>query len=246
VFVNLLVNAAQAIGVGHADANEISVTTSESESGVVVVLVRDTGPGIAPDALPLVFNPFFTTKGQGGGTGLGLSICHGIVSALGGTITASNTESRGAVFRVELPGVHGGEVASKPPSTASSNVPQERKRVLIVDDEVKVALVCKMTLEPSFDVVVTRSASEALDLLAKDERFDVILCDLMMPVRTGIELYAGVERSHPQLRERIVFMTGGATTDATRAFLDSAPNMRVDKPFTVEELLAVVSSGVGG
>jgi len=79
VFVNLLVNAAQAIPDGEANDNEIRITTRE-ESGRVVVEIRDTGTGIAPEDLPRIFEPFFTTKAKGVGTGLGLSISHTIVT----------------------------------------------------------------------------------------------------------------------------------------------------------------------
>src|SRR5262249_29796154 len=75
VFLNLLVNAAQAIPEGHANENEVRVTTRTDEDGHAVVEIADTGGGIDPEALPRIFDPFFTTRGTG--TGLGLSISHG-------------------------------------------------------------------------------------------------------------------------------------------------------------------------
>ena len=102
VFVNLLVNAAQAIPTGNADSNEVTVATRTDERGRIVVEVRDTGSGISPDVLKHVFEPFFTTKAVSG-TGLGLSICHGIVTGHGGRIEVESRPGAGATFRILLP-----------------------------------------------------------------------------------------------------------------------------------------------
>jgi signal transduction histidine kinase/ligand-binding sensor domain-containing protein len=103
VFLNLLMNAAQAIPEGHPQANEIRVSTRQDERGRAVVSVRDTGTGIAPEVLPRIFEPFFTTKPVGVGTGLGLSICHTYVQAMGGEIRVQSELGRGATFEVVLP-----------------------------------------------------------------------------------------------------------------------------------------------
>ena len=84
VFLNLVVNAAQAMPVGQAADNEIRVSTSLDPRGMVIVEVADTGVGIPQDKLERVFDPFFTTKPAGIGTGLGLAICHRIIAELGG------------------------------------------------------------------------------------------------------------------------------------------------------------------
>src|SRR6185312_9197102 len=86
VFLNLLVNAAQAIPEGQADKHEVRVATRVDERGKVIVEVGDTGMGIPPENMPRIFDPFFTTKGEGG-TGLGLSISHGAIRSFGGDIT---------------------------------------------------------------------------------------------------------------------------------------------------------------
>lgn len=103
VFVNILVNAAQAIVAGAADDNEVRVRAT-LDGDHVVVTVRDTGVGIPADVRGRIFDPFFSTKGIGGGTGLGLSVCHGIVSSFGGTISVdAPPDGRGTVVRVALP-----------------------------------------------------------------------------------------------------------------------------------------------
>jgi two-component system NtrC family sensor kinase len=102
VFLNLLINAAQAIDEGAPDKNQVDVYLREEDRWVVVE-IQDSGHGIPADMLKLIFDPFFSTKPVGIGTGLGLSICHGIVTGLGGEITVESTVGRGTCFRVKLP-----------------------------------------------------------------------------------------------------------------------------------------------
>lgn len=102
VFLNLVINAAQAIPEGAAEANEICVVAGV-EAGQVVVTVSDTGPGIPDDVQTRIFDPFFTTKPVGVGTGLGLSICHRLVTGFGGALTLSSEVGKGATFKVTLP-----------------------------------------------------------------------------------------------------------------------------------------------
>jgi signal transduction histidine kinase len=103
LFLNLIINAAQAIPEGgDVNANEVRITTRQEDTWVVVA-IKDTGVGIPPENLHRLFDPFFTTKPVGVGTGLGLSICHGIVSGLGGRITVESEPGRGTTFRVFLP-----------------------------------------------------------------------------------------------------------------------------------------------
>ncbi|HEY1585862.1 MAG TPA: ATP-binding protein [Polyangia bacterium] len=103
VFVNILVNAAQAIVAGTPEENEVRVRAAV-EGDHVVVSVRDTGVGIPAGVRSRIFDPFFSTKGIGGGTGLGLSVCHGIVTSFGGNITVDDPpDGRGTIVRVALP-----------------------------------------------------------------------------------------------------------------------------------------------
>jgi signal transduction histidine kinase len=103
VFLNLLVNAAQAIPEGRADENVIRVRTRTDPDGRASIEVSDTGHGIPPEALPRIFDPFFTTKANGEGTGLGLSVVWGIVTKYAGTIDVKSVEGRGTRFCLDLP-----------------------------------------------------------------------------------------------------------------------------------------------
>ena len=217
VIVNLLVNAAQAIPEGRAAENEVRVTARAAE-GRIIVEVSDTGTGIPEEVLPRIFDPFFTTKQAGGGTGLGLAICHGIVAATGGTIHARTT-ARGAVFRLDLPAAAG---ESAPPEAPVRRPAAVRRRVLVIDDDPLVGRGLARLLAPEHEVEVLTAASEAAQRAERGERWDVVLCDLVMPNVTGMDLAARLERTAPDLVRRLVFVTGGAFTAGSREFLQAA------------------------
>jgi signal transduction histidine kinase len=103
VFLNLIINAAQAIPEGHVEANEIRIAARSETPDHVLVEIRDTGSGIPPENLEKIFEPFFTTKPVGEGTGLGLSQVRTIITALGGTITVESQLNKGTTFRLILP-----------------------------------------------------------------------------------------------------------------------------------------------
>jgi PAS domain S-box-containing protein len=243
VFLNLLVNAAQAIPEGHADRHEVRVTTRTDARGNAVVEVADTGVGIAPADLPRIFDPFFTTKGELG-TGLGLSISMGTVRALGGDITAHSTPGKGSTFRVVLPAAK--TWRSGPPSSAHDTRALPRRRVLVIDDERLVGDAIARSLSEENDVQVVTDAQQALSRITAGETYDVILCDLMMPVVTGMDLYAEVLRTAPQLASRLVFMTGGAFTPRARAFLESIGNPCLEKPLDMGKLRSILAKAGRG
>jgi len=235
VFVNLLVNAAQAIPEGVADRNEIRVVTRSDAAGRAVVEVRDTGSGIAPELLGRLFDPFFTTKPVGIGTGLGLSICHGIVIALGGELSVESELGRGSTFRVALPPIAPSADALVQSAPAAAP-PARRGHILVVDDDPRVGNAIQMLLAAEHDVVVATIGSEVVQRLARGERFDIILCDLMMPGMTGMDLHEELERLEPAQATRMIFLTGGAFTPRARAFLAGVPNARLEKPFDPQGL----------
>ena len=243
VCLNLLVNAAQAIPEGRIDENEIRVSTKTDDLGRAVVEVRDSGPGIPPDVLKQVFDPFFTTKPTGVGTGLGLSICHNIVTGLGGEIIVESQLDEGTVFRVVLPAAPPpaeGDAGTEPALMTPSVAHRPRGRVLVVDDEPAICAALKRVLAPEHEVVALTSALEARSRIARGEHFDVILCDLMMPKMTGMDLHAEFTVLAPDQAERMVFVTGGAFTEKARRFLGTVPNIRLEKPFDTAGLRALI------
>jgi signal transduction histidine kinase/CheY-like chemotaxis protein len=240
VFLNLLINAAQAIPEGNVDGNEIRVVTRTDELGRAVVEVHDSGAGIPADLLTRIFDPFFTTKPPGVGTGLGLTICSNIVKSLGGDLAVESQVARGTVFRLTLPPA---PTPTDEPLPAPAPAKQGRRgRVLIVDDEPSIGQGLRRLLRSEHDVVTLTSAEAARDLIAGGERFDVILSDLMMPAMTGMELHAALVSLAPDQAERMVVLTGGAFTSSARQFLEAVPNLRVEKPVDAANLRAIVRS----
>jgi CheY-like chemotaxis protein len=118
--------------------------------------------------------------------------------------------------------------------------------VLVVDDEPMIGKVVRRMLTAEHDVVTVESARDALELLEGAVPFDVILCDLMMPEQSGMDLHRTVLRTHPALAARVVFMTGGAFTPLARQYLDAVPNPRLEKPFDAKSLRALVQALVAG
>ena len=244
VFLNLIINAAQALPEGKPDQNEVRLVLKNGEGGQVVAEVRDTGSGIPAEVLGRIFDPFFTTKPVGVGTGLGLALCQSFITSMGGTIEVESEVGQGTVFRVKLPAtLVQAERASR--SSKSAAPSQARGRVLVVDDDPLVSSALRRTLAREHEVEVVSSSRRALELLsAAESSYDVILCDLMMPELTGMELHAQLEAARPERARRMVFITGGAYTPVAKAFLERVSNPRVEKPFDPEALRAQVREWV--
>jgi two-component system NtrC family sensor kinase len=238
VFVNLLGNAIQAIKETGARGT-ISVRTSIHE-GRVRCVIADTGPGIPPDKLGTIFDPFYTTKPVGEGTGLGLGVCFGIVASHRGRIWAESDGERGATFVVELP-LDEGRKRVERPKTTESQMLRLRQRVLVVDDEEAVRSVLERVLTSfGFRVTTVASAEEARDLFQKDS-FDIVLCDLRMPGLGGPGLYDWVSARDPQLVKRMVFCTGDTVSQEAREFIRRTKCRVVSKPFNVSRLAQTLS-----
>jgi signal transduction histidine kinase len=243
VVLNLLVNAAQAVPEGRASQHEIRVVT-QTVGEAVVIEVRDTGMGIPKENMALIFDPFFTTKPIGVGTGLGLSLCRRMITDLGGEIAVESEVGKGTVVRLTLPIA---STESRPAIPAKVvEEPVRRARVLVVDDEVTIGRVLARSLGRYHDVVTLTSGKEALARIASGERFDAIISDLMMPEVTGMEIYEMLSRIAPDQAKRIIFITGGAFTDQARAFLGAVPNPRIEKPFEVANILAMIAGTTRG
>jgi len=123
--------------------------------------------------------------------------------------------------------------------------PVARRRILIVDDEREIAAAVAAILAPMHDVSVAGSGREAIEILRRDDEFDLILCDVTMPEIGGREVYDLLRLTRPSLAERIVFMTGGAYTPQAARFIASVPNPTIDKPFDIDELMAAVEQLLG-
>jgi CheY-like chemotaxis protein/two-component sensor histidine kinase len=243
VFLNLVINAAHAIPEGRAETNQIRVATQQ-EGDRVVIEISDSGLGISNELMEHIFTPFYSTRPLGIGTGLGLPICRRLVEDIGGELRVTSREGKGSTFTILLP------IADPPSADEVESTPLPRPgklrrgRVLVIDDDPMVAAVVRRTLSPEHEIVTSNRSNEALELLRRGERFEVILCDVMMPNMTGVDFWQELESFLPEETKKIVFLTGGAFATQARQFLDSVPNLHLDKPFAPDQLRAIVRERV--
>ncbi|HYQ14541.1 MAG TPA: hybrid sensor histidine kinase/response regulator, partial [Polyangiaceae bacterium] len=251
VIVNLLTNAAQAL-VGGREDNEVRVATWTDETGGAVLEVLDNGRGMSEAVRQAIFQPFFTTKSVGNGTGLGLSICQSIVESFGGEIAVESAEGKGSCFRVRLPA---GIAESGPPEPGPVSTPPAPSegfahdgappKVLVIDDEPMIRKLVGRLLGGHYRVTSVESVRAALAELNHSTDYDAILCDLMMPGESGMDLFGVLRRLYPDLLERTAFITGGAVTPDTRKFLETASRPVLNKPFNAQTLNGFVQQLIG-
>ncbi|HEY5949692.1 MAG TPA: ATP-binding protein [Kofleriaceae bacterium] len=243
VFVNLLLNAIHAIPEGEAHLHEIRISTRTDSSRRVVVEIADTGRGIAPDVARRVFEPFFTTS-PNNALGLGLAISRDVIAALDGEITIDSVEGKGTTVTVAIPASNDAiELTSVASVEPPAPVAIARRRILIVDDDRPVAAAIAFELQ-GHDVVVAESGREALELLRREKNYDLILCDLMMPEVTGMDVYESLRSTDPVLLQKFVLMTGGAFTAQGRKFLSEVDAPVIEKPFEAGKLLSMVDTAM--
>jgi two-component system, cell cycle sensor histidine kinase and response regulator CckA len=238
VFLNLILNACQAIPDGRQGEVRISTT---SEGNRISLCVEDDGIGIAPEDLPYVFEPFFTSHAAAAGSGLGLAICRNVVTALGGTITVTSEPDVGTRFTVTLQAAQAPVASDVGNRARSRERVTNRARILIIDDEPLLGQTLRFAFQDKHDVEVAASGREALERLKTDAEFDLVLCDLMMPDVSGEHVYRAVRERSPGLLPRFVFMTGGAFTERAQEFLAHFDGRQLEKPFNIDEVESLLS-----
>ncbi|MBX5483805.1 MAG: PAS domain S-box protein [Myxococcaceae bacterium] len=247
VFVNLLTNALHALPDRPRERNRIEVRMGTVQ-GELCIEVRDNGVGIPPDHLSKIFDPFFTTKPVGEGTGLGLPICQSIITSFGGVIEVESVVGSGSVFRVVLDACPPpGEVAQVAATEVKAPAPRpsRRLRLLLVDDERNLGLVLERALEQDVELQFVTDGRVGLQRIQGGERYDAVVCDLMMPSMTGMEFYEQLRRIDGALAERTGFITGGTFTPPAREFASKMTGRIIEKPFMAEDLHAFVRSLAG-
>jgi PAS domain S-box-containing protein len=241
VFLNLIVNAAQAIPEGAAEDNLIHLTTKVDAEGNALVVVSDTGSGIEKRMLERIFEPFVTMKPVGVGTGLGLYICRDIIHHIGGVIEVESELGKGTSFTVKLPPAPSEtSFVSKTPTLVPTTVDElPRARILVIDDEPNIGRSFERSL-PEHDVTFVDSGREGVRLLDEGRQFDLIFCDVMMPDMTGRDVHEQIVERHAGMLDKIVFMTGGAFTERAAEFIERVNARRVDKPFDLGTIRTVL------
>jgi len=197
-FMNLVFNARDAMPSGgtvsvRAVNRTIDVDCDDLAAGdYVVVTVNDTGSGIAPEILPKVIEPFFTTKSVGKGTGLGLSTTYGFARQSGGTLRIDSVLGRGTSMELWLPRSRE-QVEQQSPKPQAPSLPepvQALPSVLLVDDSASLRKLTAQSLrDRGFEVTTAAGGAEALAFIEKEpRRFDVIVTDFAMPLISGLEV----------------------------------------------------------
>ncbi len=254
VFVNLIVNAAQAIGERPGQRSEIVVTSRRSGDRVVAE-VSDSGPGIRPEHLPRLFETFFTTKEAATGTGLGLSISREIVRRHGGELKVQSSFGSGATFTLDFPAakaVHAARPGAEAAEATRSAIPRadgrpSRFRMLFIDDEPSILRAYERSFGRDHEVVLAEGGEQALGILARRQDFNLVVCDLLMPDVGGMEVYRRVREAHPGLDGAFVFVTDGVTRKDVEAFVRTVGNQVLEKPFdfgSLREIIEVRSRGL--
>ena len=237
VVMNLAVNARDAMP--HGGRLSISIDRKDAgpgdmgPGGFVVVSVSDTGIGMEPDVLAKAVEPFYSTKGVGKGTGLGLSMAHGMAAQSGGVLTLESEVGKGTVASIWLPEL---DEALLAPSVSDERLRTESlvapmKVLLVDDDEIVRGSIREMLTGLGHEVVAASSGAEAISLLARDDGFDMLVTDYLMPSMTGRILIDRVREVHPDMPAVIV---SGYTALQDR---DEIPGTtRLSKPFTTMKL----------
>lgn len=175
------------------------------------------------------------------------------VKAIGGLVAAGLSPERAAEAQQILRQVteHLDRLREKllpqqgPPGEAALAAGPARGRILVIDDDQLVARSIQRMLWHEHEVTIELSARDALDRFRAGERFDVVLCDVIMPEVSGPEFHAELLRTAPEQARRVVFMTGGAFTPDVAGYLEKAGTRRLEKPFDADELGELVAGYVG-
>lgn len=241
-FLNLINNAHQAMA-SHGKRGTLTIRT-ESEGSHVSVRIGDTGPGIPKEVRDSLFQPFMTTKPNG--NGLGLHITWSIIRAHGGQITVEPTEKRGTTFLIRLPvAAEAFSFSFRPETageTATSRKTAEGLRILVLDDEEMILnLYDQLLTQLGHLPILVKTVPEAFSRL-ENSPFDLIFSDIRMPRLTGDKFFSHLQRRHPHLMDRLVFVTGDVHNPRTKDFIKRNRMPVLYKPFSLNQLEGTIRS----
>jgi len=254
IILNLFLNARDAMPNG----GNLSIETSETElvaadarrlpgavpGQYVMLSIKDNGVGMDEETRGHVFEPFFTTKPVGKGTGLGLATVYGIVRQTGGYIEVETVRNEGTTFRILLPlSTEALADEGEEPVFGDGNAPLElRARILIVDDAKAIRTVLRRVLESAgWDVIDAADVTTALNLLRAGS-VDLVLTDLQMPGRNGIELAQLAVRDFPGVK--VIAMSGFEDTHLNRLPRELGIAATLTKPMQPDALISAIRAAL--
>jgi len=238
VITNLIINAQHALQDSN-EARQLKIQTSyRRRTDEVVLKVKDNGPGVPAEIRGRIFEPLFTTKDAGIGTGIGLALCHRIIEAHGGSIVLESGEDEGAVFAIRLP-------VDPDAVIEDENSPKELAKtssceILIIEDEADVAIVMSELLEADGHIAtIAMSGEEGLRAVQRRD-YDLIFCDIRMPVLDGPGFYHAMAKLRPNMVPRLAFVTGDYLSQRARRFLDGTGCPSIEKPVSPDDLRRLI------
>ncbi|MGM0558471.1 MAG: ATP-binding protein [Myxococcota bacterium] len=234
VVLNILINAAHAIQESPEGQNKVWIRTWDADDQVCIE-VRDTGVGIRDEHLDRILDPFFTTKPVGKGTGLGLSICKNLLEDMGGDLSISSELGQGTTVKVTLPAREPAEGLHAESSFAVDASAFSGSSILVVDDDPLIGDSITRLLRTNCDITTVQSGREALVMLEREQPV-LVLCDILMDEMNGLEFFSVLEREHPELTEKFVFMSAGTFSDFDTDQLERFGRPVLTKPFTLTDL----------
>lgn len=249
--VNLLTNAVKYTQKGYVKLY------AEMDGECLVISVSDSGAGIKPEQLPLIFNNFERIGAKGDGVGLGLPITRKIAESMGGTVTAESVYGKGSVFTLRIPqespdtrpaGVFLPASQHDMPEQRTAQFVDPSARILVVDDNSYNRMVIEKLLQRTEAQVTTAESGAEMLRLAREQRFDVILLDAMMPEMDGVEALKRLRADEASLCREVpaAVLTADAVIGARERYLEEGFSAYLAKPIIPEELERLLNSLIHG
>ena len=249
VLINVLINAAHAIRDVDRPNHRIRIS-ARADDEFVAIAVSDSGPGIPPDSVGRIFDPFYTTKRQAMGTGLGLAISRSILRRLGGDLSVESVYGDGATFLCFLPIPTRAAVRSACEHEAASvrsvsARPAANHSVLVVDDDERVLRSYMRLLNPEHRLLIAQDCGDAIELLESGSAPDAVLLELDLPGIDGTKLLAWLAEHRPTLHRHALVVTSVGAQPQYETFLRNYAGPVLHKPVRGEELLAEIARVIG-
>lgn len=217
--------------------NRMNGINNLSPGKYLEISVKDTGTGISPEIIDIIFEPYFTTKEPGEGTGLGLAIINGIVQNYGGGVSVQSRPGKGSAFYVHIPLA---EIESPNKDNEVHELPKGNERILFIDDELPTVNVMRRMLEKlGYSMTATKSSIEASKIFrAGPDSFDLVITDMTMPDMTGKELSMELRAVRSDIP--IILCTGFSDQIDENEARERGINAFIIKPIVMSEIATTI------